>query len=226
MQKVTSRRSLSRLWKRSLKVFFGGTDRDNKTKDMDRQNRGHGSAVNKMMTTRYPASAVVMEMSVFMKLHGLKTFVEWTPREGNREADELANGVAQRFRPEYEVKLKAEELEWYIYLAEAFGDRGAGREGAPESSGAREEEARSASADSGSLVTEDVPRKMSEKCSSASRRIMTVGRDSGHYSLVRSSSPPSSSGTHYTSRTTWSTFDFQYQVESDPFEHRRKPRTG
>ena len=54
-----------------------------------------------------PASAVVMEMSVFMKRHGLKTRVEW-------EADELANGVTQRFRPECEVKLKAEELEWYI----------------------------------------------------------------------------------------------------------------
>ena len=55
-----------------------------------------------------------MEMSVFMKRHGLRTIVEWTSREGNKGADELANGKTQRFRPEYEVKLKAEELEWDI----------------------------------------------------------------------------------------------------------------
>ena len=62
-------------------------------------NRGNGSALNKMMTTRYPASAVIMEMSVLMKRHGLKALVEWTPRAGNREADELANGVTNRFKP-------------------------------------------------------------------------------------------------------------------------------
>ena len=55
-----------------------------------------------------------MEMSVFTKRRGLRTIVEWTSREGNKEADELANGITQRFRPELEVKLKEEELEWYI----------------------------------------------------------------------------------------------------------------
>ena len=67
-----------------------------------------------MMTTRHPASAVVVEMSVFMRRHWLKTIVELTPRGGNLEADELANGATQRFRSERVVKLKAEELEWYI----------------------------------------------------------------------------------------------------------------
>ena len=100
----------------ALKVFFGQTGREHHTKVQIMPkwtgSRGDGSALNKVMTTRYPASAVIMEMSVFMKRQGLRTLVEWTPREGNKEADELANGFTQRFRPEYEVKLKADELEW------------------------------------------------------------------------------------------------------------------
>ena len=66
------------------------------------------------MTTRYPASAVLMEMSVFMKRHKLKANVEWAPREANKEADELANGDVHQFSPALEVKTRAEELDWYI----------------------------------------------------------------------------------------------------------------
>ena len=77
-------------------------------------NRGNGSALNKMMTTRYPSSAVLMEMAVFMKRHRLKALVEWTPREANREADELANGVVHRFAPSLEVKIQPEQLSWYV----------------------------------------------------------------------------------------------------------------
>ena len=102
----------------ALKTFFGGERKGHHTKVQIMptwtDNQGNGSALNKMMTTRYPASAVIMEMSVFMKRHGLKALVEWTPRAGNREADELANGITNRFKPEYEVKINPEELQWYV----------------------------------------------------------------------------------------------------------------
>ena len=76
--------------------------------------RSNGSVLNKLMTTRYPASAVLMEMSVSMKRHRLKANVEWAPREANKEADELANGDVHQFSPALEVKIRAEELDWYI----------------------------------------------------------------------------------------------------------------
>ena len=80
----------------ALEMFFGGESKGHHTNVQIMptwtDNRGNGSALNKMMSTRYPASAVVMEMSVFMKRHGLKALVVWTPGTGNREADELANG--------------------------------------------------------------------------------------------------------------------------------------
>ena len=102
----------------AMKTFFGGERQGHHTKVQIMptwtDNRGNGSALNKMMTTRYTASAVVMEMSVFMKRHGLKALVEWTPRAGNKEADELANGVTNRFKPECEVKINPEELQWYV----------------------------------------------------------------------------------------------------------------
>ena len=38
-------------------------------------NRGNGAALNKMMTTKYPASAVLMELAAYSKKMGLKASV-------------------------------------------------------------------------------------------------------------------------------------------------------
>ena len=77
-------------------------------------NRGNGSALNKLMSTSYPASALLMELSAFLKHCKLKALVEWTPRESNREADSLANGCADGFNPELELKVDCENRQWSI----------------------------------------------------------------------------------------------------------------
>ena len=41
--------------------------------------------------------ALLMELSCFMKKMNIRTFVEWAPREANKEADSLANGVFDGF---------------------------------------------------------------------------------------------------------------------------------
>ena len=66
-------------------------------------NRGNGAALNKLMTTKYPASAVVMELACFMKKRGIRASVEWSPRAGNREADALANGDFSAFDPAHRL---------------------------------------------------------------------------------------------------------------------------
>ena len=81
--------------------------------------RGNGAALNKLMTTRYPASAVLMELASHMKASSMKVQVEWAPRSGNQEADELANGVVDRFSPELRVDVVAEDLKWQL-LPEAL----------------------------------------------------------------------------------------------------------
>ena len=62
-------------------------------------NRGNGSALNKLMLMKRPASAVIMELASFMKKKGIRASVEWEPPEWNREADALANGFVEEFSP-------------------------------------------------------------------------------------------------------------------------------
>ena len=77
-------------------------------------NRGTGAALNKQVTTRYPASALTMQMSAYFKRVRIKALVEWTPRTANREADALANGDTKGFDPALEVKNDDELPDWII----------------------------------------------------------------------------------------------------------------
>ena len=66
------------------------------------------------MTSRYPASAVLMEMSVLLKTKGLQASVQWAPRTANHEADRLANGDTRDFHPEYECVINPVTFPWHI----------------------------------------------------------------------------------------------------------------
>ena len=72
-------------------------------------NRGNGSCLNKLMSTRYPASAMIMEMASFTKKKEKRASVEWAPREGNREAVSLANGNFEGFSAEQRMHLTRRE---------------------------------------------------------------------------------------------------------------------
>ena len=80
----------------ALKVYYGEKPRADRSSirivPTTTDNRGNGAALNMMMTTRFPASAVLMDFAAYPKKMGLRAFVEWSPREANREADALANG--------------------------------------------------------------------------------------------------------------------------------------
>ena len=77
-------------------------------------NRENGAALNKLMTTKFPASALLMELLCCMKQMRSRTVVEWTPRVGNSEADKLANGVFDGFSPTMRIPVNASSLEWEI----------------------------------------------------------------------------------------------------------------
>ena len=62
-------------------------------------NRGNGSALNKLVSTKFLTSAVLMELATYIKKMGMKVLVEWTPRAGNRVADALADGDSSLFDP-------------------------------------------------------------------------------------------------------------------------------
>ena len=56
-------------------------------------NRCNGSLLNKLMSSKYPLSALLMEFSEQLRHSGVRPDVRWTPREANCEAGRLANGT-------------------------------------------------------------------------------------------------------------------------------------
>ena len=108
----------------SLKMFYGEQPAIGKKKitvaPAWTDNRGTGSAVNKLTTSMFPACAVLMELSACMKRMSMKVAVEWTPRAGNREADQVANGDYRAFNPQNRVNLDLARLQWDI-LPEVLG---------------------------------------------------------------------------------------------------------
>ena len=88
----------------ALKIKFGQEPND----------RGNGAALNKLMSTGFPSSAVLMELASFMKTRGMRTIVEWAPRECNKEADLLANGKTSLFDPKRRIHVAASSLVWNV----------------------------------------------------------------------------------------------------------------
>ena len=112
----------------ALKLRFGQNPEPDDTRVLIApsitDNRGNGAAPNKLMSTRFPSSAVLMELATYMKARGMRAVVEWAPRECNNEADLLANGITDQFDTERRIPVSAQSLVWNI-LPEALK---AGRE--------------------------------------------------------------------------------------------------
>ena len=76
--------------------FLGGSHADDTrvlVVPSSTDNRGNGAALCKLMSTRFPSSAVLMELATYMKGRGMRTIVEWALQEFHKEADQLANGL-------------------------------------------------------------------------------------------------------------------------------------
>ena len=59
--------------------------------------RGNNTVLNRVMSTKFPSSALLMAFSMFLKKSKIRALVEWAPQESNKEADEVANGVTGGF---------------------------------------------------------------------------------------------------------------------------------
>ena len=54
-------------------------------------NQGNAYVVQKLLTTKYPLAAVLMQLSSELAARNLWLDLQWTPRENNKEADALTN---------------------------------------------------------------------------------------------------------------------------------------
>ena len=66
-------------------------------------NLGNRFAVSKLMTTKFPLCAAMMQLSSILAQRHMKLRLDWAPREQNYEADELSNGIKHRFSREKQV---------------------------------------------------------------------------------------------------------------------------
>ena len=62
-------------------------------------NKGNSHAIAKMMTTKFPLCAILMELAAQLQDKELNLQLHWVPRDQNTEADELSNFNAARFDP-------------------------------------------------------------------------------------------------------------------------------
>ena len=66
------------------------------------------------MTTAYPLCVVTMEMAAQLEQRGIELFLEWAPREQNREADRLADGLFAGFSSHLRVHSSLEDIQWLV----------------------------------------------------------------------------------------------------------------
>ena len=98
-----------------LKLFYGKVPPTHKIKVTSwTDNRGNGSALNTLMTTRFPASAVQMELASHVKELSMVVLVDWAPTACNQEGDVLASGDASAFTPELRVPVDQAKLTWKV----------------------------------------------------------------------------------------------------------------
>ena len=83
--------------------IYGGTD-----------NQGNSYAISRCMSTRYPLTLLIMEVSETLRLKGRELHLEWIRRDKNQLADDLTNGIFDSFKPECRLRWKGEQCDWHV----------------------------------------------------------------------------------------------------------------
>ena len=76
-------------------------------------NRGNGSLLNELMSSKHPLSALLVEFSGSCDIQGVRPDVRWAPREANCEADRLANGDSALFDPSLRLRVLSPVGGWF-----------------------------------------------------------------------------------------------------------------
>jgi hypothetical protein len=84
-------------------VLSGGSD-----------NQGNGFLLDKLMTSKFPLCAVLMEVSAQLEARGCQLLLDWVPRERNVPADDLSNGNWEQFSPGLEVPVDLATLPFLV----------------------------------------------------------------------------------------------------------------
>ncbi len=92
-------------------------------------NRGNSFAVRKLLTTKFPLVAFLMELAAQCQARELELGLLWAPREQNVEADELSSSIFRHFDPARRVEVDVDAaassflvLDWALARGETMFD--------------------------------------------------------------------------------------------------------
>ena len=77
-------------------------------------NRGNSYIIARMMTTKFPLCAVLMEMTEQLSARDSWLGLSWVPRQQNEEADALTNACFEGFNPALRVHLDPAAIQWKV----------------------------------------------------------------------------------------------------------------
>ena len=84
-------------------MVHGGTD-----------NLGNTYALSKSMSTKYPLTLLVMELSESLRQRRCELHLQWYRRDGNQWADDLTNGVFEKFDPKLRLRWDGGRCPWRV----------------------------------------------------------------------------------------------------------------
>ena len=75
------------------------------------------------MTSKFPSLVVVAELAEQLRRRGIELDLHWAPRDQNEAVDALTNEAFGEFRPENQISVNLEEIEFsvlpeYVVVAE------------------------------------------------------------------------------------------------------------
>ena len=77
-------------------------------------NRGNAYVVSKLMSTKFPLCAILLELLEQLDARGSWFKLALAPRDQNQEADALTNGHYHDFSPGNRIALDPGAMEWKV----------------------------------------------------------------------------------------------------------------
>ena len=100
----------TRLWAKGLRKGARGTCWIKAGTD----NLSNSYAVSKWMSTKYPLTILIMELSETLRTRGCELHLEWIPRERNQLADDLTNQDFKHFSLDSRVQFVGGDTRWLV----------------------------------------------------------------------------------------------------------------
>ena len=78
------------------------------------ENLGNACVVSKLMTTKFPLCAILMELSEQLDCRSSWLRLLWSPRDQNQEADALTNSDFHQFSAANRIHLDPASMKWFV----------------------------------------------------------------------------------------------------------------